>query len=561
MTYVLLIFQTTVSAVAGVYNQIILKSESGSLHVCNMCLYAAGTIINLTVHLLSRAMNPEEPSFFEGYGSWGAVMVIISNIFIGLAITAVYKYSDALVKCFASAVSTGLLLYISPIIFGIELSFLVIPGTIVIFIATYLYLVSAAPKDAPPVTWRLASLDDGNPTPIKNFRAAMKQLQPSGRLRVWGLSVTSILTLALIIFLAALKMEEPPVEEEEPPPPPPPPPVVESPMKNTLAFVRWNSKIESRVPAIQKYEPYFKAIHISMPQYLQQDEEDCYSPFDTSCALELFNNITADNYGDGMMIYANIAHTMQQILDAPEGSDESEIEGLLYYHFDLWVHPLAFHDMPRDKIWFPESTNPQWECMNNTGAVNWWGWGAGIHEHALNATKHAYEHLDGERRERIKTNEWCLGWSDIYYIPRQYFEDYIYLSRIFFAHRVMHEVAIPTMIHIIDQTRRTNIAFTDQIVQSLGDCWGSCCDSNPSAADVLWHRCGHRLDYLNKDVTNLFYGSLDDTAQILGKEISEEELGRPADGTVFNTTMLDKIMSKPMRLVATIPEGEPIDED
>jgi len=57
------------------------------------------------------------------------------------------------------------------------------------------------------------------------------------------------------------------------------------------------------------------------------------------------------------------------------------------------------------------------------------------------------------------------------------------------------------------------------------------------------------------------HGSLDDTAQILGKEISEEELGRPADGTVFNTTMLDKIMSKPMRLVATIPEGEPIDED
>jgi hypothetical protein len=33
----------------------------------------------------------DKPGFFEGYDSFGAVMVVVSNISIGLAITAVYK--------------------------------------------------------------------------------------------------------------------------------------------------------------------------------------------------------------------------------------------------------------------------------------------------------------------------------------------------------------------------------------------------------------------------------------------------------------------------------------
>jgi len=38
-------------------------------------------------------------------------------------------------------------LYISPILFGTELSFLVLPGTIVVFIASWLYMDNPPPKD------------------------------------------------------------------------------------------------------------------------------------------------------------------------------------------------------------------------------------------------------------------------------------------------------------------------------------------------------------------------------------------------------------------------------
>ena len=89
-TYGLLLFHTTMSAVSSVFNQILCKNE-GSLHAMNMTLYGAGAIINLCLHLMVRLLNTEEPGFFTGYGSFGAIMVIVSNVFIGLAMTAVYK--------------------------------------------------------------------------------------------------------------------------------------------------------------------------------------------------------------------------------------------------------------------------------------------------------------------------------------------------------------------------------------------------------------------------------------------------------------------------------------
>jgi hypothetical protein len=115
-----------------------------------MILYAAGASINLVCHIVVRILKADEPGFFTGYDSFGSIMVIVSNVFIGLAITAVYKYADAVIKCFATAVATGILLYVSPILFGTSLSFLVLPGTVVVFIASWLYMDNPPPKDPNP---------------------------------------------------------------------------------------------------------------------------------------------------------------------------------------------------------------------------------------------------------------------------------------------------------------------------------------------------------------------------------------------------------------------------
>lgn len=78
------------SAVSSVYNQMLCKNE-GSLHAMNMTLYSSGAAINFILHIMIRILNPDEPGFFTGYGNIGAIMVIVSNVFIGLAMTAVYK--------------------------------------------------------------------------------------------------------------------------------------------------------------------------------------------------------------------------------------------------------------------------------------------------------------------------------------------------------------------------------------------------------------------------------------------------------------------------------------
>lgn len=56
-----------------------------------MVLYAAGVCINLIVYVVVKIIKTDEPGFFAGYGHAGAIMVIMSNVFIGLVITAVYK--------------------------------------------------------------------------------------------------------------------------------------------------------------------------------------------------------------------------------------------------------------------------------------------------------------------------------------------------------------------------------------------------------------------------------------------------------------------------------------
>jgi drug/metabolite transporter (DMT)-like permease len=90
-SYAILFFQTVVTALAGVFNQHLCKSQEASLHAQNMVLYAFGVCINLTVHGMVTFLKPGEPGFFVGYHHPGAIFVIFSNVLNGLVITAVYK--------------------------------------------------------------------------------------------------------------------------------------------------------------------------------------------------------------------------------------------------------------------------------------------------------------------------------------------------------------------------------------------------------------------------------------------------------------------------------------
>ena len=82
--------------------------------------------------------------------------------------------------------------------------------------------------------------------------------------------------------------------------------------------------------------------------------------------------------------------------------------------------------------------------------------------------------------ELISEHELSLGtansyfsWSDIYYIPRRYFTEFIELSNVFLAVPVFHEVAIPTILNIIDKTHERRPSKS--IITRIGDCCKSQC--------------------------------------------------------------------------------------
>ncbi|RDA86150.1 hypothetical protein CP532_3056 [Ophiocordyceps camponoti-leonardi (nom. inval.)] len=490
-TYGILFFQVFIGASSAVYNQRLLKTDNNSMHADNMILYVFGTVINFVCHLFIFTMTADEPSFFAGYSDIRAILVVVSHAFVGVAITYVYKYADAVVKCLATAVATGILLFISPILFGTELGSLVIPGTLIVFVSSWLYMMY--PASAPPTTQAEAVRDHDSKRLPRYWRVI--------------LGLLTVVTVGTVIAMAVLRDHLPTGTKAKTNPPVHRPvvdrPVVEgsddaanstkivSPFHDVLAMVRWNSAHPERVPQIMKYEPFFDTIHISMPGMMSDQPKTFY-------------NWTHDQFEGTFTIYVQVAKTMQMVL-----AEKPDIKGLMYFHFDAWLDPLAWDDINWENMWITKGTPPH-QCMTSTKAYDWWGWGNNFHGKVMNASEVVQQLGLGYK---VNTKEWCLGWSDIYYIPRRFFADYILLADIYNQFDAFHENVIPTILNIINNSQQQS----STVLKLIEDCWGSCCDTITKPEQLLENRCGHRLDYLNQPAVDAWYAKLDSQAKLAAK--------------------------------------------
>ncbi|KHO11536.1 PLC-like phosphodiesterase, TIM beta/alpha-barrel domain protein [Metarhizium robertsii ARSEF 23] len=377
--------------------------------------------------------------------------------------------ANAIVKCLATAIATAILIFLSPIFFGTTFNFLIVPGSIVVFGASWLYAMNPTPK--PNKNGSHASNSQHRP-----WTSSLLKLRKF-YLVLYG--IAQLITLAMIAAMSISSFSASDAVGGTSA-------AVTSPFEKTLAFVRWNGARPERIPHVMKYKPFFHTMHISMPN------ETTPGPGLNKTSL------TEDAAKITPLIYRQVALTLQVILDT-----QPEITGLFYFHFDSWIDPLAWSDMNLENVYFPFLTDktkgPFTICMSDTAKQDWWGWDRDVHQNAMNAAS-AARSSPLTRNYTINDREWCLGWSDIYYIPRRFFQDYIRLSDIFSKPQfnVFHEVAIPTIVHIIDNSHRKNPHIP--VVNHISDCWGDCCSSNPSVDDVLRYPCGHRLDYLNKTI-------------------------------------------------------------
>jgi hypothetical protein len=104
--------------------------------------------------------------------------------------------------------------------------------------------------------------------------------------------------------------------------------IIQSPFRNTFAYVRFNHDLPEREKVVlEGYNPFFHTVHVSMPSEGHNTTE---------------LNRTRDFSDDAFVPYAPVADLLKTILDDPE---LSHVDGLLFFHFDAWVEPMSFFDM------------------------------------------------------------------------------------------------------------------------------------------------------------------------------------------------------------------------
>ncbi|KAH7913738.1 nucleotide-sugar transporter [Hygrophoropsis aurantiaca] len=127
------------SGLAGVYFEMVLKNSQADLWIRNVQLSAFSLLPALVPIILSR---PSDAGFisslFENFGAWAWATVAI-QVFGGLVTAMVIKYSDNILKGFATSLSIVISFLASVALFDFQITFTFILGSVVVLIATWLY--------------------------------------------------------------------------------------------------------------------------------------------------------------------------------------------------------------------------------------------------------------------------------------------------------------------------------------------------------------------------------------------------------------------------------------
>eukprot|EP00658_Telonema_sp_P-2_P064706 TRINITY_DN538_c0_g1_i14.p2 TRINITY_DN538_c0_g1~~TRINITY_DN538_c0_g1_i14.p2 ORF type:complete len:153 (-),score=47.04 TRINITY_DN538_c0_g1_i14:270-728(-) len=106
------------------------------MHVQNMILYFWGSIANLIIAFSQDS----DLGFFEGMDNVPVMFVLLSQSFLGIAITAALKYGGAMVKTIAASVQSCVLLVFDWTIFGVVFNLQSFGGVVTVLCTSFMYL-------------------------------------------------------------------------------------------------------------------------------------------------------------------------------------------------------------------------------------------------------------------------------------------------------------------------------------------------------------------------------------------------------------------------------------
>lgn len=136
ITLMFLVLNASISGACSVWNSSLLSPEFIDLNAFNFFLYAFGVIFNLLTYWFYEGM---QHSFLQGW-SFLSLGILLCNSLIGLAISAVFKFSGALTRTWATAIATCAL-YSIVLLLGWAM-FPLVPiaqGVLIVFGCAYLF--------------------------------------------------------------------------------------------------------------------------------------------------------------------------------------------------------------------------------------------------------------------------------------------------------------------------------------------------------------------------------------------------------------------------------------
>ena len=123
------------SGLAGVYFEMVLKNSQADLWVRNLQLSLFSLLPALVPIIFS---NQSLAGMFHNFGAWAWATVGI-QVFGGLVTALVIKYSDNILKGFATSLSIVISFLASVALFDFHMSFTFVLGSLIVLTATWLY--------------------------------------------------------------------------------------------------------------------------------------------------------------------------------------------------------------------------------------------------------------------------------------------------------------------------------------------------------------------------------------------------------------------------------------
>ncbi|KAJ7685273.1 nucleotide-sugar transporter-domain-containing protein [Mycena polygramma] len=129
------------SGLAGVYFEMVLKNSQTDLWVRNVQLSLFSLLPALTPVFYLYASDPQDgwvSTLFHNFGGWAWATVSV-QVFGGLLTALVIKYSDNILKGFATSLSIVISFLASVALFDFHITFTFITGSSIVLVATWLY--------------------------------------------------------------------------------------------------------------------------------------------------------------------------------------------------------------------------------------------------------------------------------------------------------------------------------------------------------------------------------------------------------------------------------------